>query len=634
MAKKRKSTNKVEQEEKKPIDKAELVQACSEAVTEFENLRKVREKINKKNWDIHYGRYKFKKRKGQSRMFLHKTALVAEQLAASFSEVLEKIDVEAIGGFEDAIFQPELVRGILKLYLEKAKFELVGMDAIKIMLQEGSTTTRVGGQIKTDVMGNKYWCLTLINRPFEDVYYDLHGKDDYGYGLYLIDKKMMDKHELLKLANMPNSGYDKEAIERLDAATDPDEAEKNRKAGNVPGTHEKKRRVQIKLEEYWGSPLSEDGDLMEDENGKPMENVVFTVANGREIIRGPIKNPKWHNKPPYVTGYMIRCPGSDFPKAPLDNASDLSIAQSELFNLMMDGGMASVFGVRQVRPDMLRDPRQIADGIPAQASLTLKQDAPMGEKAVEQLYTGQAPNEILAFYNIIDGLISEMSLLNEAAMGGMAPRKPLATELVQAGQAVAKVLELVAKTIALTYIEPLAELSWAEILQNVDTFPEDDLVRVVSLDTKDVDRAKKLVAGLNSLTKTERFDRGLRGFKFKGISNLKQIRKVRDLQKYQTYAQMAFSTPQMQQAFEKENSITRFLAVTGDILGIDRDLFKKTEEEIKFEQEIAKIRENALIQNEMAGNQNSGPSGAQSAQGSGEDMNVAAQPGSGQGEPA
>ncbi len=618
---------KLTKKQRKDKINAALLQVVRDYKQEAKNSRQHRKKLNEKNWDIFYGRYKFKKKRGQSRVFLHKTAIIVESLTAALQETFEKIDVAPIGGYEDPIFTPELVKGIFRFYTKKAKFEQVGMDALQTMMLEGSSYMRVGGKKEKDMQGNEYWCLKLWNRPFLDVYRDPNTLMGYK-GLYTIDTMCIDKHDLVKMAKSKSAGYDDKAIARLNAGTDEFKDEKDRNANNdlkLPA----KRRKQIVLDECWGTVLDEDGNVMEDIDGKPMENVVFTVANDLEVIRGPIKNPKWHNEDPLVCGYALRGPGSTFPRAPMDPTSDLAISQSELFNLMMDGGLASVFGTRQVHPDMLADRRQIADGLPAQATLVLKDDVPTGAKVVEQLTTGQAPSEILPFYNILDSLISEMGLLNEQAIGGMAPRKPLATELVQAGSAIAKVLEKVAKNIVQTMIEPLALKCWAEILQNVDEFPEEDLVRIVSVDAKDQDRARKNVRALNALTKRERYDKGIKGFKFEGISSLDSIRKLRDLQKYQAFMQAVLSTPDMQAEFKKLYSIPRLDGEIAEALGIDVEKIKLTPDEIKFNEEIAKIREQALMANEMEGNQNAAAGNAGSQQAPGIDPGT--QPGSGEG---
>lgn len=614
-------TPKLTKEQRKAALDALLVQTLADYKQEAKNSKITREKLNDKNSDIFYGRYKFKKKKGQSRIFLHKIALIVESLTASLQETVEKIDIAPIGGYEDEIFTPELVKGVFRTYTKKANFEQVGMDALQTMMLEGTAYLRVGGKKEKERDGTDYWCLKIWPVAFTDMYKDPNGN------LYAMNSMMIDKHDLVRMAKNPKSGYDLEAIQSLTFGTDENKDKKDRNANNDL-KQPAKRRKQIRLEECWCTVLDEDGNVALDIDDKPMENVVFTVANGLKVVRGPMKNPKWHNEHPYIEGQALRGPGSVFPRAPMDPTSDLSISQSELFNLMMDGGLASVFGTRQVHPDFLADRRQIADGLPAQATLVLKDDVPTGAKAVEQLTTGEAPSEILPFYNILDGLISEMGLLNESQMGGFAPRKPLATELVQAGTAIAKVLEKVAKNIVKTMIEPLALKCWSEMLQNIDYLPEDEFTQILSVDASDQDRARANVQAFNALSKKERYERGMKGFKFEGVSSLDSIRKLRDLQKYQTFMQSALSTPDMQAEFKKLFSIPRLDEQIAEALSIDIEKIKLTPQEVQFQQELAKIRENALMQNEMAGNQNAaaGNAGSQTAPG----VDPGTQPGSGE----
>src|SRR4029453_9024527 len=97
-----------------------------------------------------------------------------------------------------------------------------------------------------------------------------------------------------------------------------------------------------------------------DERGRCVKkNCVAAVANDRYLIRPPEDNPFWHGKSPFVPVPLMRVPGSVWHKAVFDHAVQLNTALNELFSMMLDGGMASIWGTRQLRAGMLENPTQV-----------------------------------------------------------------------------------------------------------------------------------------------------------------------------------------------------------------------------------------------------------------------------------
>lgn len=573
---------------------AEVVNAVADYLKESDDSKARRRKLNRKNWEIYNGRHKFKKRPGQSRTFLHKNALAVEQVVALFKSAIlnfdKWIDVEAVGGFEDDIFDAKLVKRLLRFYMEKADVKTVMSDAIKVAVNESDVVIKVSGYTKKDAKNNKTWRLHLGVVPFED--YD-RDPTSFEYPMYEIHKIMKDKYRA-----MQNSKYDSEKIEKLQGADDPDEAEKDRNANNVTIARAA-RRKRIKIHEFWGTVLDRQGNVMKDPEGMPLENVVLAIANDKYLIRKPEKNPRWANCAPFVRGRLLRVPFANWSKALMDSASDLNITLSELFNLMVDGGMSSVFGIRQVRPDMLADSRQIAGGIPSQTTLVLKRNAKEG-KALERVDSGSAPNEVLPFFNIVASLLAEHSFADQT-LGSLPAKRVLATELNQARQSLNSVFDGLASDFEESFIEPLAEQCWFEILQNISKFPEEDLIRMLADNEEELEGVTQQVRALNSLTPKQRFDRAAKGFKFMGKGIKTMSARLRDLQRVTTLLGVIGGNQMMMQEFTKKYSMPKLISKVLEAIEIDVEDIELSKQEIEFRQKIAEIRETALVQQEAQG---------------------------------
>src|SRR6185437_743271 len=125
------------------------------------------------------------------------------------------------------------------------------------------------------------------------------------------------------------------------------------------------------------------GTLIGPEGEVIAENVICTVANKKYLIRAPEPNPFWHGETPFITAPLIRVPFSVWHKALYDGPAQLNFAINELFNLMLDGGIASVWGIKQLRANFLADPKQASGGIQQGTTLVVNDSLPEGAKVLE-----------------------------------------------------------------------------------------------------------------------------------------------------------------------------------------------------------------------------------------------------------
>lgn len=600
-----------EEKKDKFVVHQELVATANEFREHSERTKERRRILNQKNWNVYLGQYRFKKKKkGMSNTFLHKQTLATEQITALFKSAIVNFDkwleIEEVGGAKDPLFTPELVKALMRSQMEQAKIRTVYTDGIKTGLQEGNMTFKIGGEMVQKDQKNRQWQLKVWLVPFEDLHRDETGED-----LLIMQDSYVDKFRLLK--RKESDGYMLDKIKELQGYSelDQDRHDKDQKRGNMQGMREFSRRTRCKVTEVWGTIIdTETGDVMKDENGEPLENVVYLVGNEKEIIRKPMKNPRWSGKHPFIRGRILRVPFSDFDKAVMDAGSDLNITLSELFNLMIDGGFAHVFGVRQIRPDLLADPKQISNGLSAHATLILKKRAPINAKVVETVTTGSAPNEIFPLFNTVASLFAENVFADVSLLGAAQNKRTLATEVVASNQAISLVFDSLSNDFEEETIVPMATQCWQEILQNLKEFPEDELVQLIADSPEEEELARQQIQEINKLTPRQRFDRAGQHFRFKGKGLKTMAARIRDLNRIQTLLSIITNSPEAFNEFKRDYSFGKLTKYLFRILELDDEEFAKTAEQKQQDFEMEKMKQQILTEEQARRNaQPAGPGG-------------------------
>src|SRR5262249_24114557 len=149
-----------------------------------------------------------------------------------------------------------------------------------------------------------------------------------------------------------NPDYDEAIIDEL-ANSRGDSA-----AGLTMPEYEKRRRsdqddpgdsVSTRIRETWG-------DVVDYRDGKVLlQNTLCTTTTAGRFPREPVKTPLWHGRRPFVSCPLLRVPLSAVHKAIADHAVPVARAMNELDNLMLDGAISSVWGIRQFKPDLLQN---------------------------------------------------------------------------------------------------------------------------------------------------------------------------------------------------------------------------------------------------------------------------------------
>lgn len=535
----RNSLPKTETIQQNPAD-ADLILAIQSAKREAEDGRRQRLWKSQENWAAYNGDQDFTyKLDGQSTEFLPKTSETVDQFAAIFKKALTQFgDWFSVKGGKNSLLSDKTIREVLKYYLDNlpdgdttAKFSTRLSDAAKSGLLECLMTFKVHGYRMPDLSyrvedgvnvvksDRKPWRLCIDLVPAED-----YKPDPTGRKLYKIHTVEKDWHEALAMAEA--GVYDKAAIEKI--SEDFRRIEEERR---IQGLAESGNRRRIVIDEYWGTVLNPDGTVMH-------EKTLCALANNKYIIRKPEPYPTWHGEDAFVSIPLIRVPHTVWHKAVMDEVVSLNFALNELFNLMLDGGISKVWGVRQLRPDVLDDPTQVSKGIPQNKTLVLREGVPEGIKALETVSAGEVPPEALAMFNLIEKEIFSAAKTNDIQMGVLPTKQVKATEVADASQSRSAMMDGIVSDVE-SGVEQVLRKAWLTLLQHADMLAESDLMELMS---------RREIIALARLSDAERFVQLATGAKFRVFGLSQTMAKARDFQKIMALMQVAAQNPVLARA--------------------------------------------------------------------------------------
>jgi hypothetical protein len=555
---------------------------------EAEEARRIRLRTNRRNLDAFMGIQDFSgKARGQSKQFLPQTATAVEQFAAFAKRALVQFgdwfEVN-LGRSSQSPLNQYQIRELMKCFLDRVivedgketSFPLIVSDALKMGSIESLIVLKVHGETRNETrfvpledginVGEQdfdTWHLRIDIVRSEDYYPDPSGR-----GLYEIHSVERDLHTIQKRA--AEGLYDQEAVNALVsdlAAEDTRKEEENRRRQPNEDTARNFRpsfRKSVVLDEFWGDILDSQGQVVH-------KNVFCVIANGKHILRRPAPNPFWHKRSPFVAVPLIRVPFSAWHKGLMDDAVNLNLAQNEVFNLILDGGLASVWGTRQVRLDALEDPKQVSDGIPQGATLAVNNTLPHGEKAVETVTTGDVPQDAMAVFEMLTREFVKAALTNETKLGSFPGKQVLATEVVEVSQSQAVTLDAIVADVERELIAKTLELVWMNIIQHMDGARTEDIVSAVGIDG---------AFELSRLSPAQRWALFSNGCAIRVSGMSATLAKVRDFQKLMAMLQAVTSNPLLLQAFFMKYSPNKVISHLMKTLNINPEQMEKDEEEL------------------------------------------------------
>jgi len=572
-----------------PSDPNELVRKIvSEYRREAEDAKRSRMRLNRRNWALYYGNVDWThKTEGQSVEHLPKLGVAAEQMTSFIRRSLVQFgDFFSVKVPRNSPVTAEQVRALMRLYLEKLAIGRQGYDHIASIIADGVKQGLMESLIVLKVHGGLESYRRLASEPgdplvgipdkltYEDeklwrLRIDVIPTNDYspdptGRRLYEIHRVERD---LADVWDMVDQGlYSKSAVEKLTESVErEDEMKKQERDRNQNETTLPSYRKRVVLDECWGTLLGP--------NGRPLEgqtNIVCTVANDNIVIREPEANPFWHQESPFVARPIIRSPDSVWSKAAYDDAAALNQALDEIFNLNLDGGIAAVWGVRQVRTAWLEDPRSVSNGIPQGATLAVSADAPPDAKVVESVTSGQVPTDGIAIESLIDREFNAAAMTNDPRMGFLSPRSVKATEIIAADQGINTITDSLAADLEMGVIAPALRKAWLLILQNIEDLSSDEVVNAIGVSA---------AFRLSRMPPIARYDTFARGCQFQ-VSGLSQtLAAAREFQSYMALQQGIALNPMLMESFVRRYSNDKALDHWMRVLNINPESFTLSEEE-------------------------------------------------------
>ena len=623
-----------------PYEEKEVIDFILECRRESYDSRRHRMRQNQMNRDAYMGLQDWShKQRGQSTEFLPKTATAAEQFTAFIKKSLIGFGDWFQVNLSDEV-KPYLtdnqIADILKFFFSRipeggskvTNIESLLSDGGKVGLLESLMVYKIhwrevqerefyvepGAQVFDMVSGEfleKMDKLRSKKKMMGRLAIDLIRNEDYfpdptSRNLYEIHEPERDLIDLIPLVEA--GVYDASVYEKIKNEDMPKvEYEKRRpqqlgQDRSVPPAHRKR----VLLTEFWGTLLGSDGRVI-------AENCVCTLANKKYLIRKPEPNPFWHGQSPIISHPLIRVPFSVIHKALYDNATNLNYALNEMFNLILDGGIADVWGTRQLRINQLDDPRQVEGGIPQGATLVVKDTLPVNAKVLEKVTEASIPQDAMAVFEMLSSEFNEAALTNEIKLGQMPSRPVKATAITTAEQNQSVTMSSLTMDMELKLMEPMLRIAWLTILQHMGDMDVDDMRKLVG------DRATTMIMSLSDAKRFKMFAKAA-DFKVSGLTAT--LASAQDFQKLMAFLQAASQNPVLARAFLMRYSPDKILKVMMKLLNINPDQIANTPEE---QAALPQILQQIALFAQMFGN-GAGQAGQGNQNGQGGQGTMPAQP--------
>lgn len=568
---------------------ADLIKYLQSCYAEADAAKREREDLTKANYDGFHLRHDFShKTEGQSREVLSKIRMAVQQTSSFFQQALADITEWFSIEFKDdtvgkdaLLITPSEAQKLLEYQLEQANyFSHVGLSIQRALLgglmitkPHGKLVPKPKFRLKTEGKGkslkknvvaveDKTWKLDFARIRNDDWF-----PDPSGNNMYIIEEMDIPLHVIKQRAKGDDAIYDMDKVKELSTNQTEDtyrQHEKNQETGQNSYIEHGNHRSMVKIREYWGDVVSDDGELL-------YENVVFTVANDNTLIRKPTGNPLWHQMKPYISTPLLEVDGAVWPIALMDAATKHNHTMIEMLNLILDAAFKKVHSPSQIRVLDLANPEQVADGIKPGTALKVKSSLPVGGKVMEPLETVDVPNDALNVLNIIQQEFNQSTLTTDLRSGQLPDRAVKATEVVEQSQTITSVFQGISKAIEKKQIVAELEMAWMDICQNLDMISKDELVALFG-----VERGTEL----SQLDPQDVFVQTVNGFKFKVFGITQTLAKAQDFRKLTTMLQTISSSELLIEEFIQKYDMGKLLGEIMKSLNIDTDKIEIEEQAI------------------------------------------------------
>ncbi len=553
---------------------------------EGDEAKRTRMKKNRENMNAYLSIQDWShKTEGQSQEFLPKTSVAIEQFGGFIKRALTQFgayyDVELPLGSESPI-SGSSIRELMNCSLDNilvgdnkfGTFPLQLSDGIKVGALEALCIFKIHGNMHTEPrfrleQGENQVELKSDEFRSWKLRVDLvdpknYGRDPTGAGLYEYHTVEKDLHRVIEMAEQ--GIYDKRAVAQI--KEDFKLSEEDRRQRDQTGQDDAQKpgfRKKVVIDEFWCSIIDNEGKIVH-------KNVFCAMANNKYLIRKPMANPFWHGRSPFVVIPLIRVPFTEWHKALFDDAAQLNFAMNEIFNLIIDGGISAVWGIKQIRIDDMEDPSQASGGIAQGETIAVKSTLPHGQKVLEKVAEGEVPGDSMAVLEMLSREFAAAALSSELKLGSLPSKQVRATEIIELSQSQAVTLDGIIADIEQN-VEKVLELIWLTMLQNLDDFSSNHVLTAVG---------PRVAFALGSMSPAQRFATYANNpcqFKVHGLSAM--LARTRDFQKFMALLQAVTTNPLLFQAFFKKYSPDKVLNHMMKMLGINPERIEKDDRELQ-----------------------------------------------------
>lgn len=419
----------------------------------------------RQNVDLYWNRFDFsKKADWQAKLVMPEVPMYVDRFAAAMRKALvssgDFFVVEA--PFDDERDVADALHKLMRLWLDRCGrdalghplgFEAVFEEQMKLgaLMMTCAVVTYKGA-------GTKKGYVSIDSIDPRTVWLDTSGRN-----LYRIRRYEIDKQQLMELARLEDAAgnpiYDMDEMERLTAGILLKERWENMQLQGS-GRYDTSTRITITLDEYICTLISPDGKLI-------AENVLCVMANERYLIRGPEKNPYWHESDWVVAAPLVTAPLAPYGRAYMENMARLADAYNQLTNLIVDGTYTTALKAFAADPNALDDPTQLAEGIWPN-KIFLLADGMRAQDFMKEIDLGSLPAESIQVWQAIKTELQESAAFSDIGLGQFAPKgRTSASEVTSVQDNSTALMASIANTIEKRLLEPLLTIFWMTGLQHM-----------------------------------------------------------------------------------------------------------------------------------------------------------------------
>lgn len=538
-----------------------------EQKAEAANARKTgmnpREQKWSENWDLYWGRHDFSnKASWQSQHVMPEVPSFVDRFAAAFKGALVSTNNQFYTVDDPYDAENNLADSIKKIndvYLSTSGKNMLGtpMDFPSVFEEQVkmSAITAASAVVlwRNDVKGGRVAIETVDPRQ---VFLDSTNRS-----LYRFRDTEIDLAEFQRMTkSLSKNGIPLYNLDECGFLVGDAMSEHSRDRAESTGTSQEttSRRGVIKITECISSVTDENGKLV-------MDNEYALLANDRWLIRGPEKNPYWHNQDWLVFAPLINVPLSPYGRSYMEDFGSLASVYTDMTNLLLDAAYMSAMKAFVIVPEIMRNPEQLNNGFTPNMRVEIMEGYTPRD-FLEAVEMGSLDAGAIQMWDKLKAELSEAAGMNDIALGQLPQKTHIASSAVQgAQQSSTTLLMSMAQSFETRFLNPVLDLSWKCGLQHSQA---GDVKMIAAV-------GEQMWAMMHAMRK-DMIKRPIT-FQAKGISGL--IQRQQRLQSLLQVLQVIAQDPQLLQAFIQQIDMNKLIEELFHLSNVDLKKLAPTERE-------------------------------------------------------